>query len=23
MVWYKYNDKQRGHNGHTGLMFNL
>jgi len=23
MLWYKNNDKQRGHNGRTGLMYNL
>ena len=23
MVWYKRKDKQRGHNGRTGLMCNL
>jgi hypothetical protein len=23
MVWYRHKDKQRGHNGRTGLMYNL
>jgi hypothetical protein len=23
MAWYKHNNKQRGHNGRTGLMYNL